>query len=195
MAERLKVHLTGNIVNLMDRALVMVDTCGGTRRVFPVDSPAEIHWWSEETYQTSDPEMCLVSERHPDVAGLMDSIGWINDFFGLVRPVMMQQSLRKFWYKSVIRQHAEVRNLPDLLEEPRNQACPNYYVVTRGVALVAYYHHLPISRMLIPAIPHELLAAKEQLTEELGANDSKLIVGYEALMPARYLLHEEEVRG
>lgn len=184
MAEtRTRVHLHGELHNLLRGELVLVDRGGRPRMQFPVERTASIYWLDHETKMAGAHNMVRSVDLHPHVTGETEVIGWLNDSIGLVRPKTDEAmaSLRQFWRESVNERAAQLRDFPDLEAEPRNTACPNFYVVTRGVALVAHYRGIPLRQLLIPAEPH---CDTSQL--------DMMHLHYEALMPAAYLLKPKE---
>ncbi len=177
LEKKTRVHLTGEIWNCLGREVFFTDHIGRPRLSFEPGEAAKIYWVPKETALMDATAMVEVDDRQVAVAGEHELIGWINDYIGLVKPLDNLQSLWHFWLQSVLKQQAEVRGLPDLAAEPKNQACPNYYIVTRGVALVAYFRGMPVQRLLVPAVPVEVDGQVE---------------GYEALMPAIYLLKKQK---
>lgn len=177
MAER-RVHLYGEVHNLLRSELVLVDRNNQPRMCFPVERTAQIEWTDPD--YPGEARFIQSPDLHPCIPEKTEVVGWLNDGIGLVRPTTHEGllRLREFWYKNTKTRQARLKNFPDLAAEPRNTARPNFYVVTCGVVWVAHCHNIPLHHLLVPAGTH------------CGTMMSQSELRYEALMPARYLVRE-----
>lgn len=186
-----RLELSGGVYNFLPHDLIIADAKLQKRTTFPREAEVQIKWvpkeYSAKYHQSSlhDERPCdeswradlvSVEERHLTIDADPEVIGALNGVFDLVAPLRSAAELLDFWRGARALQYAHLEGLPDLkeLRKYKPQGMMPYFVMSRGMAMLAYLSYQEMDNVLLPAMPVQLSGTGE--------------IAYRALMPMRLVL-------
>lgn len=173
------LSFNGAIMNLLGYPLNLQHIGGQSKFLLYPPEPTDVRvTYREWDHSAGVEHTCQVTQEAPlKLEPAPEPIGLLNDVIRLIRPAGDSRNLRDFWLRTVRLQHADVTGFPDMKSLRKEPAQKTYVVASASAALVAHFKRKEeLDFVLIPAIP---------------IDEKQPCSGYQALLPARYLIEND----